>query len=89
MQQRTGTGKGGKSFQDRELSAQIRREGLQNLGLVLTDDPKVKKWSEYKRQMLLKLAPTLLPRLNEVTGADGESLIIQFDNALKTTSKAA
>lgn len=69
-----GTHRGGKSFQDRELAAKIRSKGLEELYLVLSDSPKVEKWSEYKKQTLQRLAPSLLPRLNEVTGADGKEL---------------
>ena len=88
MTNRTGTGKGGKSFQDRELSASVRRQGLEELKLVLMDSPKTKKWSEYKRQMLLKLAPTLLPRLNEYAGADGGELPQPIFNVFAHNSNA-
>jgi hypothetical protein len=82
----TGTGQGGKSFQDRALAASVRTKALQDIKLVLSDSKKVQAWTEYKRQMLLKLSTTLLPRLNEHTGEDGGALIISFD---KTFSGAA
>ncbi len=78
-----GTGQGGKSFQDRVLAAEVRREGLNNVKLVLSDSPEVMNWSDYKKQLVLKLAPGLLPKLNEHTGADGEPLHISFDPSLK------
>ena len=35
------------------------------------NDKSVAKFSDYKKAMLLKLANTVLPRLNEHTGEDG------------------
>lgn len=32
------------------------------------------KWSPYKREMVLKMSPRVLPLLNEVTGKDGKDL---------------
>jgi len=73
------TGQGGKSFQDRELASKVRSKALNDINLILNDDPSVEKWSELKKQTLLKMSTTLLPRLNEHTGGDGEPLKIIFD----------
>lgn len=70
-QQRTGTGKGGKSFQDRKLSADVRTQALKDIQAALKGNKAVEKWSEYKRQLVLRLATTVLPRLNEVSGEGG------------------
>lgn len=72
----SGTGKGGKSFQDRELAARVRSLALSQIEEVLQGDDK-----EFKKAVLLKLASSILPRLNEHTGEDGEPLTIQFHNA--------
>lgn len=80
-----GTGQGGKSFQDRQRAAKLRNEVIDSLFLVMTDDPKVEGWSDYKKRIVEKLAGTVLPRLNEHSGADGEPLVITFDNALKSS----
>ncbi len=53
--------KGGKSFQDRERSANIRNIALDHLEKILSPKYKDKK---YQKEILLRLAPTLLPRLN-------------------------
>ena len=53
--------KGGKSFQDRTRSANIRNLGLDFLEKILS--PKYKD-KAYQREIMLRLAPTLLPRLN-------------------------
>jgi hypothetical protein len=76
-----GVGRGGKSFQDREKAAHLRHTAIDSLQKVMDNDPTVETWSEYKKQMLLKLAPSLLPRLNEHTGTDGKPIQIVFDNS--------
>lgn len=78
----TGTGQGGKNFQDRQLAAKVRSKALEDILLVLQDDKKVESFSEYKKQMLSSLAKSILPRLNEHTGNDGEPLKIIFDSSL-------
>lgn len=70
------TGIGGKSFQDREKSAKLRAEVIDSLFLVIADDPRVEQWSEYKKRIVEKLAGTVLPRLNEHSGAEGTPLQI-------------
>ena len=72
-----GTGQKGKSFQDRELAAKVRTQALNDIYAVLIEDTKVKKWSNYKQQIVLKLAGTVLPRLTEVTGEDGAAIKIE------------
>lgn len=62
----TGTGQGGKTLQDRELSARVRTLALSEIEKVLKN-PKHKLYS----QVLVKVAGTVLPRLSEVTGAEG------------------
>lgn len=71
-------GNKGVSFNDRQLAGQVRNLALAHLKKVL--DPKFKD-KDYQKQMLLKLAPALLPRLNEHTGGDGEPLVLKFENA--------
>jgi hypothetical protein len=81
-----GTGKGGKSFQDRVLAAEVRRDALKSIQTVLKNDKKsreaVSDWSEYKKQIVLKLAGTVLPRLNEHTGGDGEPIVVDVKSPL-------
>lgn len=48
---------------------------------VLNDDPKVEKWSAYKKELVSKIAPRVLPVLQEHSGTDGKPLEIQFVNA--------
>src|SRR5262245_21560656 len=62
---------GGKSYQDRVLAAEVRRLSLQEIKKVLEG-----KDTEYKKQLVLKLASTVLPRLNEHAGPEGEPIPI-------------
>jgi hypothetical protein len=64
--QGSGTGQGGKSFQDRELAARVRTLSLTEIEHVL----KNRKHKLYG-PVLIKLAGSVLPRLNEHTGEDG------------------
>lgn len=72
--------KGGKTLNDRKLAADVRTIGLRQIKFFLEslDDNDI-----FKRQLLLKLAPTLLPRINEHSGNDGQPINILFDNAFK------
>ena len=74
MRKGSGTGQGGKSMQDRELATKVRTKGLNELYLILNDDPKIQEWSEMKKQTLQRLAPSLLTRLNEHSGPDGGAI---------------
>ena len=72
-----GTGKGGKSFQDRELAAKVRTKALNDIYAVLSEDPRIEEWSDFKKRIVEKLAGTVLPRLNEHTGDQGGPIEIQ------------
>ncbi len=67
---------GGKSLQDRKLAAQVRSLALGKI-IDLLEMPTVKMSADdydlYKA-VLIKLAGTVLPKLNEVTGEDGEPI---------------
>jgi hypothetical protein len=68
-----GTGKGGKSFQDRQLAAEVRTLTLEKIKALFTM-PRV-DMNDHDAQLhdrvLERLAGTVLPRINEVTGEDG------------------
>lgn len=61
---------GGKSLNDRKLAAEVRSLALTEIKAILEQEG----LDEMKKQIILKLAPSLLPRLNEHTGEDGEQL---------------
>ena len=80
MATRNGTGQGGKNFQDRELAAKVRTKALNDIYAVLTSRPEVKKWGRLKQQVVLKLAGTVLPRLNEHNGEGGGPIAVKIVN---------
>lgn len=67
---------GGKSFNDRKLAAEVRNLTLGKIKDIL-EMPIVKmKNDDYElyKALIIKLAGTVLPRLNEHSGPDGEPL---------------
>lgn len=64
-------GQGGKTLNDRKLAAEVRTLSLNEMRRVLqgTDE-------DYKKQLILKLAATVLPRINEHSGPDGGNIPI-------------
>lgn len=81
MAANSGTGQGGKSMQDRELAARVRT-------LALNEIEKVLKKGDGKlyEAVLIKLAGSVLPRLNEHTGADGSELPVPIFNVHTNSS---
>ena len=59
---------------DREMIGALRTKVAQDILEVLNETPKGKKFKGLKKEMLLRLAPTVMPRVTELTGADGEPL---------------
>ena len=73
--------KGGKCFYDRERAGELRTLLLEDCIKVVTNDPEVAEWDEFKKALILKMSTNLLPRLQEVSGADGEALKVTFDKS--------
>ena len=80
------------SLEFRELTAELRKKLLKDYFSVLDfnpgdkDDPdyqskesRVEMMSDFRRQLLLRFAPSILPRLTEISAPDGETLKIQLD----------
>ncbi len=68
---------GGKSFQDRELAAKVRGMALEKIAAIL-EMPEVKmKQDDYElyKAIMIRLAGTVLPRINEGSGEEGEFII--------------
>ena len=59
------------SFNDLVLAGEVRSLALEEIKKVLLS----KNNKTFKQAVILRLAGTLLPRLNEVTGKDGKDLI--------------
>ena len=60
---------------DRELSAKVRRVSLKKILKLLESKDLNKEQTQFHNALLLKMAGSLLPRLNEVTGAEGRELV--------------
>lgn len=71
---KVGNGQGGKSLNDRELASRVRTKALECIEAVLKETPESLKFGEYKKQLLLSLSKSILPRLNEVSGPDGSAI---------------
>ncbi len=64
-------GKLGVSFNDRELAGKVRTLALNETFKILT-----KGQGRLYDAVLVRLAGTILPRLNELSGTDGQPLVI-------------
>jgi hypothetical protein len=74
-------GGGAPVMTDRKLAAEVRSLTLKEIKFVLENEKKSDP--DLWKAVLLKLAGTVLPRLNEHTGGDGDPIILQFDSSLK------
>lgn len=70
----------GVSFNDRELAGKVRTLALEEVFKILK---KGKKHYMYE-MLLVKLAGTILPRLNEVTGENGSPVVIELSGVTAT-----
>lgn len=66
--------RGSPGFNDLQLAAKVRNLALTQIYDLLNDSSEGNK--TVKMELLKRLAPNLLPRLNEHTGQDGEPLPI-------------
>lgn len=67
---------------DRELGARVRRLTLKQIEKILlgTDEA-------YKKEVIMKLAPSILPRINEHSGEGGEPMKITIEVAGSIANK--
>jgi len=83
---RIGTGGKGKSFNDRELAGKVRTLALNQVFDVLSGKG-LGKDKEYKKAVLIKLTGTILPRLNELSGEDGATLLVEISERIAEKRK--
>ena len=75
----------GKLHQDRELASEVRSLCLNEIKAIFEYNPTSSKTSleqdanmaEMKKQLILKMSTSILPRLNEITGEDGGAIKIE------------
>lgn len=73
--------KGGKTLNDRMLAADVRTLTLKKIKPILeaTYDPKKEKDElRFQRELILKLASTVLPRINEHSGNNGDPIVVEL-----------
>lgn len=63
----------GKNYNDRILASEVRTLALEKVMIALK-----KGKGRFFEQILVRLAGTLLPRLNELTGENGGPLVIEL-----------
>lgn len=68
--------KGGVTKNDRTLAANVRTLSLRLIQKHLEDTSPEN--DEYRKALLLKLATTVLPRINEHSGTGGEPIVVQI-----------
>jgi len=61
---------------DRELGARVRRLTLRQIEKILLGEDE-----SYKKEIIMKLAPSILPRINEVSGDGGDPIKITIEVA--------
>lgn len=67
---------GGIIHNDRELGARVRRLTLKKIEAVLNGDDE-----DFKKAVILKLSSSILPRINEVSGDNGDPIKITIEVA--------
>lgn len=72
----------GKTLQDRILATDVRKLALKRIKDILEDEENIKYSKNFQEQLLIKLAGSVLPRLNEHSGEDGGPIVIRADNDL-------
>jgi hypothetical protein len=71
----------GITLNDRKLAADVRTLSLKEMKKVLEGNDE-----DFKKQLILKLASSALPRLNEITGEDGDPIVVQMVNYANSTN---
>lgn len=56
---------------DPEKVTELRMKVVECALAVFNEDPKVKKWSQYKKDLLSRMANRVLPLVNEHQGGEG------------------
>ena len=73
---------------DQDKVKELRMKLIEAALDVVNDEKKIKKWSKYKKEMILKMSGNLIPRVNEVSGLGGGTIKISFDSSFDAvTSK--
>jgi hypothetical protein len=72
----------GVALNDRALGARVRRLTLKEIEKILLGDD-----DAYKKEIIMKLAPSILPRINEHSGENGEAIKVTIEVAESIATK--
>jgi hypothetical protein len=67
---------------DQDKVTQLRMQVIEDSLAVFNNEKKVEKWSQYRKDLLMKYAPRVLPVLQELSGRDGGELNIQISESI-------
>lgn len=77
----------GVALNDRALGARVRRLTLKEIEKILLGDDDL-----YKKEIIMKLAPSILPRINEHSGGEGKDgevkpILVKFIDGSSTDNR--
>ena len=78
-----------KATYDSTIVRTVRNQVLGDIQEVLKESAASKKFGKRKWEMLLRLSGSVLPRVNEHTGAEGKELPVPIFNVSANTSNTA
>jgi len=67
---------------DQDKVTQLRMQVIEDSLAVFANDKKVEKWSQYRKDLLMKYASRVLPVLNEISGREGGELFINLSETI-------
>ena len=70
----------GVSLNDKKLAANVRTTALTLIKKYLDDDSEANE--KYKKDLLLRMSGSLMPRLNEHSGDEGGPIIVQLSQVI-------
>lgn len=59
---------------DQEKVKELRMAVIHSVLDVINESPEVEGWSKYKKDLILKMSPRVLPLVNEVSGPEGSPI---------------
>ena len=66
----------------KETIGELRTRLAYDILEVLDETEKSKKWGKLKIEMLMKLAPTVMPRVTELSGEGGQPIVIKLEKEI-------
>lgn len=67
----------------KELRMKVILDSLAVFSGTVKSEKEIATWSQFRKDLLMKYAPRVLPSINEHSGEDGQPLIIKFDKSFE------